>query len=239
MTIGKVALITGSSRGIGLEIAKTLYRNNYSVSLISRNKDELQRSFGKSKNALFIKCDVSSVDDIKSAVAQTIKRFGRIDILVNNAGVNLRTDFMHTTKEEWNEVINTNLTSVFFISQFVGNIMLKQKGGSIINISSVLGIKADSVSVQYGVSKGAIITLTKYLAKTFAPNISVNCIAPGFVNTGWHSDKSPERIQSIIERIPMKRFAEPKEVAQLAFFLASQGRYITGETIIMDGGYSL
>src|SRR3989344_5691441 len=106
MTIGKVALITGSSRGIGLEIAKTLYRNNYSVSLISRNKDELQRSFGKSKNALFIKCDVSSVDDIKSAVAQTIKRFGRIDILVNNAGVNLRTDFMHTTKEEWNEAIN-------------------------------------------------------------------------------------------------------------------------------------
>lgn len=239
MTIRKVALITGSSRGIGLEIAKILYRNNYSVSLISRNKDELQHSFGKSKNALFIKCDVASVEDLKSAVSQTVKRFGKIDVLVNNAGINLRTDLMHTTKEEWDEVINTNLTSIFFISQFVGSVMLKQKGGSIINISSILGIKADSVSVQYGVSKGAIVTLTKYLAKAFAPNISVNCIAPGFVNTSWHSDKSPERIQSIIERIPMKRFAEPIEVAQLALFLASQGRYITGETIVMDGGYSL
>ena len=223
----KVALITGSSRGIGLEIAKILYKKGYAVSLLSRNKKELQESFGKKKDALFLKCDVSSIEDIKSAVSHTINRFGRIDVLVNNAGVNPRTDFFSTGKNDWEKTMNTNLASVFFMSQVVGDLMLKQRKGCIINISSVLGIKPDSVSVQYGVSKGAIIALTKYLAKTLAPYINVTCIAPGFVNTGWHSDKSPDTIKKITDKIPLKRFADPKEIAQLALFLVAEGKYIT------------
>lgn len=235
----KVVLITGSSRGIGLEIGKLLKSKGYALSVISRREEDLKSVYGGEDSVLFLECDVSSISELRNAVVKTIEKFNRIDVLINNAGVNMRSDFINTKEEEWEKVVNTNLRSAFFLSQFVGKIMLKQKEGHIINISSILGIKVDSVSVQYGVSKSALITLTKYLAKLFAPHIKVNCIAPGFIDTTWHEEKTEQRINKIIEKIPLKRFGQPKEIAELCYFLITKGNYITGETIVIDGGYTL
>ena len=235
----KVALITGSSRGIGLEIGKLLKNEGYVLSVISRKKEDLRFAYEDEDSVLSLECDVSSTRDLRNAVTKTIEKFNRIDVLVNNAGVNVRSDFINTKEEEWEKAINTNVRGAFFLSQSVGKIMLKQKEGQIINISSILGMKADSVSVQYGISKSALITLTKYLAKLFAPYIRVNCIAPGFIDTDWHEEKTKQRINKIIEKIPLKRFGQPKEIAELCYFLITKGHYITGETIVIDGGYIL
>ncbi len=239
MKTNKVVLITGASKGIGYEIGKLLEKEGFSLSLSCRHKENLVSTFGEKSSNLLLECDVSSIEDINKLVKETIKKFGKIDVLINNAGLNQRVDFMSTSEKDWSNIIDTNLRSTFFLSQLVGGHMLKKKSGKIINISSILGITADSVTVQYGVSKSALITLTKYVAKLFAPYVTVNSISPGFVETDWHKDKTKERIKKITNKIPLKRFAKPEEIAELCHFLISKGDYITGENIVIDGGYLL
>jgi len=235
----KVALITGSSRGIGLEIAKMMLNEGYRLTVLSRKKENLMRMFQNDQDVLPIECDVSSLYDLQTAVDMTMEKFSRIDVLINNAGINIRKDFEDTKIDDWERMMDTNLKSSFFLTKYVGDVMFKQKDGNIINISSVLGIKPDSVSVLYGISKSALIMMTKYVAKLYAPHVRVNCIAPGFVDTDWHKDKSPDRINKITQQIPLKRFAQAKEIAELCLFLITKGHYFTGETIVIDGGYSL
>ncbi len=241
MNNNKVVLVTGASRGIGFASAKLFYSLGYSLSLVSRNLNNLQEAWRgcDSSRILFLDYDLSEKANYKKIIELTTNRFSRIDVLVNNVGVNIRTPFLQYSQEEWSKVMDTNLTSAVFLSQAVGKLMQDQGSGKIINIASILGLKADSVSIAYGVSKAALISFTKYLAKELAPQVNVNCIAPGFVETAWHETKTEERINKIKAKIPLQRFAKPEEIADLVVFLVKKGDYLTGEVLVIDGGYTL
>ena len=236
----KIVLITGAAKGIGKAIAKEFLRNDFFVLIndkdiktVKKTEIELKKI---SNNFCFIRADISNSTEVNNMIRIIQRNYKKVDVLVNNVGINIRSSFEDVTLEEWNEVFNTNLTSPFFLTQKL--IPLINKNGNIIFTSSILGIKADSVSIQYGVSKAAVIMLAKYLAKILAPDIRVNCIVPGFVNTDWHKTKTEKRIKSINFKIPLKRFATPDEIAKVCLFLI-RNKYIIGTPIVVDGGYLL
>lgn len=239
----KVALITGSSRGIGKAIA--LYFAKEGAKIIvnySHAKEEAEKVVDEIKKmgteVIAIKCDVSDEKQIKEMIENIVKRFGVLDILVNNAGVVFDTHYLDRTIEQWNQTLATNLTGNFLCTKHCAPIMLK-KGGVIINISSTNAINAFSpYAMDYDASKAGILILTKDFAKELAPKIRVNAIAPGWVNTEMNKNLPQEFIKKEIEKIYLKRFAQPEEIAKTALFLASDdSNYITGATIIIDGGY--
>ncbi len=242
---GRVAIVTGGTRGIGRAIVKMLcnkgatclftYVSNQSLA------EELSKEI-KSEDGLAIplKVDVRDFEGAKEAVLKA-KELGRYDILINNAGITRDRAFMLMSPEEWREVIDTNLTGVFNITRASIITFLKQQSGSIVNISSVSGIHPVPGQVNYASSKAGIIGFTKALAREVAQyNIRVNCIAPGFVETDMTERLSEKLRQRLLETIPLKRFATPEEVARIALFLAGdESRYITGQTIEIDGGLGL
>ena len=243
--MNKVVLVTGSSRGIGKAIVTDFAEKGYNV-VINYRKEEneankLREELENKHNiqAITIKADVSNEQEVKNMVQQIVDRFGNIDVLVNNAGIAIDKEFEDRTVEDWQITLNTNLIAPFLVSKYVGNEMLKNEKGKIINISSTNGINAFfPTSIDYDASKAALINLTHNLAIQFAPNINVNCVAPGWVNTDMNKELPKELIEEETSKIYKRRFAEPSEIAKVVTFLASDDAdFINDEVIKVDGGY--
>ena len=243
---GKIAIVTGSTKGIGRAIAIGYAEEGATVIVCGRSEDlaknlaqELTR---KGKKAVAMKLDVTSHDGINQVVNQVMKQFSRIDILVNNAGISpIWKRAEETGKEAWDQIIATNLTGAFLCAQAVGKVMIKQKSGKIINMTSVGGEVALPRLVAYCASKAGIISLTQVLAAEWAQhNILVNAIGPSYVETEFTAGLRGN--QAIYDDLKnknlLKRFAQPEEIVGVAIFLASdESNYITGQTIFVDGGW--
>lgn len=240
----KTVLITGSSRGIGRETAKVFAKNGYNV-VINYNKSEKEaKSLYDELNlegysVRMYKADVSNVDEVNQLINYTIGQFEAIDVLVNNAGISRVNLFTDITNEEWDEVMSVNLNGVFFATRKALQYMKDQGSGKIINIASIWGLVGGASEVHYSASKGAIIALTKALAKEVGPsNIQVNCVAPGVIKTDMLEGLSKETFDSLIEDTPLMRLGEPKDIAECVFYLASdKANFITGQVISPNGGF--
>lgn len=242
---GKVALITGSSRGIGKELAKGFAREGARVVLHGRDKERLGGA-AKELEALGAECftvsgDVSSSEDVSKMVEEATERFGRIDILVNNAGVNPFILEAEKIKEDgWDEVMKVNLKGVFLCSQAVGRKMIEQGGGAILNMASAVGFFGEQGFLPYSVSKAGVMVMTRVLAYEWSRyHIRVNAIAPGFIAAGMNTPvlKRETLVSGLAQRVPLKRLGRAEEVVQIALFLASdEASYVNGATVVADGG---
>lgn len=238
----KVAIITGASRGIGREIAKTLAKQNIKIIANycnSRNRaEELQEELKKENIEIdIIKADVSKRDECKKLVEFAIEKYGEIDILINNAGIAEYKLFTDETDEDWNRVINTNLYSAFAMCQEVIPNMIQNKRGCIINISSVWGIVGASLEVLYSVSKAGMDGLTKGLAKELGPSgIRVNSIAPGVIDTDMCKDFTKEELNELESEIPLGKIGLPEDIAKCVKWLIDDN-YTTGQIISINGGW--
>ena len=238
----KTVLITGASRGIGASIANKFAKNNYNIIinyLNSKEKAEILKKELENKykaECITIKADISKEEDVKEMTKIAIDKFKKIDVLVNNAGLAIDTIFIDKTVDNLKKILSTNLIGTFLVSKYISKYM--PDNSSIINISSTNGI--DTVypySMDYDASKAGVINLTKNLAIEFAPKIRVNSVAPGWVNTDMNKELSKEFKQEETNKILLNRFAEPKEIAEVVYFLASnKASYINGTTIRVDGG---
>ena len=238
----KVAIITGASQGIGKGMAETFSKAGAHVACVSRNKDNL-KSVADSliKNggvASFYTCDVSSLDAFQNTIKEIEENHGSVDILVNNAGVCKDKLIMRMSEDDWNKVININLNGAFNGIKAVSQIMIKQRAGRIINISSIVGLIGNPGQANYAASKAGLIGLSKSAAKELAPRgITVNAIAPGYIATDMTDQITGQSKESIITKIPLGRIGSPSDIAASALFLASdEAGYITGQTLTVDGG---
>jgi 3-oxoacyl-[acyl-carrier protein] reductase len=242
---GRVALITGSGRGIGKAIALAFAREKAHVVINDIHpEDELEKVAheitGLGVKSLSIQADVSQSDEVKEMIGKIQKTFQRLDILVNNAGIIRRGTIETVTEEEWDEVIRVNLKGTFNCCKAVVGIMKRQRMGKIVNVSSVAGKTGDITSAPgYGPSKAAIDALTKTLARQLAQHgINVNAVAPHAIETEMSAQWSEEKRKSIIEAIPLKRLGKPEDVAEAVLFLASdKANFITGEILDVNGGF--
>ena len=239
----KCALITGATRGIGKQIAITLAKQGYNIALNYRKEnEELENSKKEIEEigvqVLAVKGDVSNFEDCENFVKQVIERFGQIDVLVNNAGITKDMLLMRMKKEDFEQVIDTNLVGTFNVTKNVVPYMMKARSGRIINISSVVGISGNAGQTNYSASKAGIIGFTKSLAKEIASrNILVNAVAPGFIETNMTDVLKDDVKQEIAKNIPLKRMGTAQDVANVVKFLASDdSSYITGQVINVDGG---
>ena len=239
----KVAIITGGSRGIGKSICKTFAQNGCNIAFTYNNSKESAESLAKELNGSGIKAkayksDASNFDDATKLVEDVLDDFGKIDILVNNAGIKKDNLLMRMEKSDFDSVINTNLSSVFNLTKASIKTFLKQRNGSIINISSVVGVKGNAGQSNYSASKAGIIGFSKSIALELGSrNIRSNVIAPGFIETDMTNSLSEDVINSWKESIPLKRGGNPSDVGNACVFLASDlSSYITGQTLHVDGG---
>jgi len=242
--MNKTVLVTGGSRGIGrstvIEFAKKGYNVVINYSSSENKALELKKEVEENYQVkvLAIKADVSNEEEVEKMVTDIINEFGTIDCLVNNAGIAIDTFYEDKTKENFMKTLNTNLIGPFLVSKEVGKYMLKEKKGTIINVSSTNGI--DTVypeSLDYDASKAGLISLTKNLALVYAPYIRVNSVAPGWVKTDMSKDLDEDFVEKENKKIILERFAEPSEIAKVIVFLASDdASYINGEVIRVDGG---
>jgi len=241
----KVALITGGAQGIGEAIARKLASEGASITIIDVNLEKAKataddiKKLGVETEAY--KADVSNTSEVQKVVDEIFEKFKRIDILVNNAGITRDTLMMRMTEQDWDLVININLKGAFNFTKAVTKIMAKQRSGSIINISSVVGLFGNAGQANYSASKAGLIGLTKSTAKEFAiRNVRANAIAPGFIKTAMTDKLSKEVIDKYLENIPLKTLGTPEDVANAVLFLASDlSSYITGEVIRVDGGLAM
>ncbi|MEC1067269.1 3-oxoacyl-[acyl-carrier-protein] reductase [Priestia megaterium] len=243
MLQGKVAVVTGASRGIGRAVAIELGKLgakvvvNYSGSEAKALEvvDEIK---GLGRDAIAVQANVAESDSVQAMIKEAISTFGSVDILVNNAGITRDNLLMRMKEDEWDDVINTNLKGVFLCTKAVTRQMMKQRAGRIINISSIVGVSGNAGQANYVAAKSGVIGLTKTTAKELASrNITVNAVAPGFIATDM-TDKLNEEVQAeMLKQIPLASFGQPEDVANAVAFLASDAsRYITGQTIHVDGG---
>ncbi|HEY5054036.1 MAG TPA: 3-oxoacyl-[acyl-carrier-protein] reductase [Solirubrobacterales bacterium] len=239
---GKACLVTGGSRGIGRAIALELGRQGAFVAVgYAHNEaaaEEVAAEIAKSGGKAFaFGCDVQDPAAIEPAVAGVVERLGKIDVLVNNAGITRDRSLAKMSSEEWDAVLQTNLSSVFHLTALVLPHMVKAAYGRIINISSVIGIHGNFGQANYAAAKAGIIGFTKSAALELArKGVTVNAIAPGFIETEMIAAMPDEVRARILEKIPMGRFGRPEEIAQAVAFLVSNGEYITGQVITIDGG---
>ena len=241
--MSKVAFITGSTRGIGKQIAITLAENGYDIAInyrkenddLANTKNEIEK---KSVKCLAVQGDVSNFEDCERFVKEIIEEYGKIDVLVNNAGITKDTLLMRMKREDFEDVIDVNLVGTFNVTKNVINYMLKARSGRIINISSVVGIAGNAGQTNYSASKAGIIGFTKSLAKEVASRgILANVVAPGFITTDMTAILKEDIKEEIAKSIPLKRMGEAKDVANVVKFLASDdSSYITGQVINVDGG---
>jgi 3-oxoacyl-[acyl-carrier protein] reductase len=243
MLNGKTAVVTGGSRGIGRAIAITLaeagadivifYAGNHAAA-----EETIQSVREKGRQGLALKVDVSDKEQVDAAMKEVVSTFGRVDILVNNAGITRDNLLMRMKEDEWDQVIATNLKGAFLCTKAVIRPMLKQKGGRIINISSVVGVAGNQGQANYVAAKAGLIGLTKTTAKELASRgITVNAIAPGFIETDMTSVLDESLKEQMRSEIPLGYYGTPQDIAEAVKFLASDSaRYITGQTIHVDGG---
>jgi 2-deoxy-D-gluconate 3-dehydrogenase len=240
---GKVALVTGGNGGIGLGMAKGLADAGAAIMVAGRNAEKNRRAveeLGAKADAIAV--DIAQEGGSAAAVDAAVKKFGRLDIVVNNAGTNIRKPPQDYSLQEWNDVLNINLTSMFTCSQ-AAYPHLRAQGGKIINIGSVLSVFGASFAAPYGASKGAVVQLSKSLAVAWAPdNIQVNAVLPGWIETDL-TKRAREQVSGLHERVlartPAARWGVPGDLAGVAVFLASRASdFVTGTTIAVDGGYA-
>ena len=241
----KVSVVTGAAKGIGREIALRFAQEGADVAAWDVKTDEMEslktEIEGKGRRFLGLQVDVSDFDTVKTAVENVLDGFSRIDILINNAGITRDNLIIRMSEVDWDSVIDVNLKGVFNCTKAISRVMLKQKSGRIINISSVIGIFGNAGQSNYAASKGGIISFTKSIAKELASRgITVNAIAPGFIDTGMTGLLGDEVREKYLQSVPLRRMGTGKDVAEAALFLASdQASYITGETIRVDGGLAM
>lgn len=235
-----VLLVTGSSSGIGKEIVLRYAKEGYDVIInYNNNKEEAMKVLDEVKKynvkAIVIKCDVSNEDEVKNMLEVIKKEYGKVDVLVNNAGISIDTTFEDKTIDNFRRILDVNLIGAFLVSKYISSIMDK---GVIINISSTNGIDTNYVeSLDYDASKAGLISLTHNLAKYFAPNIRVNAICPGWVNTNMNKNLDEDFIKNELSKIKLGRFAEASEIAD-AVYNISKCTYINDSVIRVDGGES-
>ena len=239
----KVAIVTGGTRGIGRAIALKLADKGANIVINYRNSDKEAEELKaileeKGVKVLTVKCDISNFEDSKNLMDKCKEVFGKIDILVNNAGITKDTLIMRMKEEDFDSVIDVNLKGTFNCAKHASAIMLKQRFGKIINMTSVVGIAGNAGQVNYAASKAGVIGLTKSLAKELGSRgITVNAVAPGFINTDMTASLSEKVKEEASKNIPLKRLGDPEDVANLVGFLASDAaNYITGQVINVDGG---
>lgn len=239
----KTVFVTGASRGIGKEVALKYAENGYDVIInyVSDKTDveALEKEFKeKGADTLILKADVSNPEEVQNVVDKAIEKFGKIDVLVNNAGITRDNLLMRMTEEEFDKVLEINLKGTFLVTKAVTKYMMKKRSGSIINLSSVVGVAGNAGQCNYSASKAGIIGFTKSIAKELASrNIRANAVAPGFIETDMTAVLSDSVKESIHNQIPLKRMGKAKEVAELIYFLGSEkSSYITGQVINIDGG---
>ncbi len=239
MSDRKVALVTGGSRGIGRGCALELARAGYDIAINFAGNEEAANKTVEDIKALGVdaeafKFDVSDKDAADNGVAKVLERFGRIDVLVNNAGITRDGLFMRMSADNWNAVINTNLSSAFNVSQPVVKVMMKQRSGAIVNMASVVGVSGNAGQANYSAAKAGLIGLTKTLAKELGSRgIRVNAVAPGFINTDMTKDLDTSKF---LDYIPLKRLGEVEDIAKAVKFLAVDTDYVTGQVLEVDGG---
>ncbi|MCF0138554.1 3-oxoacyl-[acyl-carrier-protein] reductase [Acidaminococcus fermentans] len=241
--VGKVALVTGGSRGIGRAIALKLAENGADVAINYAGNtaaaEEVKAAIEQmGRKALLIQCSVADTDGVQAMVNQVVKELGRLDILVNNAGITRDGLLMRMKEADWDDVMNTNLKGVYNCSKAVMRTMMKQKSGRIVNMASVVGEMGNAGQANYAAAKAGVIGFTKSLAKEVASRgITVNAIAPGFIATDMTSVLSDDQKAEMARTIPLGRAGQPEDVANAVLFLASEGAaYITGQVLNVDGG---
>lgn len=240
---GKTAIVTGGSRGIGRAAALTLAEAGADVAVIyagntAAAEETVRLIEEKGRKGLAIQCDVADEAAVAAMVKDVKKELGRIDILVNNAGITRDGLLMIMKEEDWQAVLDTNLTGAFHCTKAVTRLMMKQRSGSIINITSVVGETGNAGQANYAAAKAGLIGFTKSVAKELASrNIRCNAIAPGCIETDMTAVLGEDTVDAMIQTIPMGRVAQPEEVAKAVLFLASDdASYITGQTLNVDGG---
>lgn len=246
MLKGKAAIITGGIRGIGKAIAREFCENGADVLLCYRSNDEQARKTaeelaGFGTRIELLKGDVADPETAKAAVAKAKECFGRVDILVNNAGITRDKLLMRMSDTDFTDVISANLNGSFYFLSAAAKVMIKQKSGRIINLSSVAGVKGNPGQVNYSASKAGVVGMTMSAAKELGRRgITVNAIAPGFIDTDMTAVMTDDQKAKAAEAISLGRTGKPEDVAKTALFLASDGAsYITGQTICVDGGLNM
>ncbi len=244
----KKILVTGGTRGIGAGVVRTAMAEGAEVAFIFQQNVEMANDLSRELTArnpgrrcLPFQCDVANTEETREKIKAIISELGRIDALVNNAGITRDAGLGRMRREQWDAVINTNLGSMFNVTQPVLLQLVKQRNGSIINMTSFAGIYGSTAQTNYAASKGGIIAFTKALSKEVAEHgVRVNSIAPGFIETEMVSFMTEERLKYMKSQIPVGRFGTPEDVAHLVCFLASdRSSYITGQVIQIDGGLVL
>ena len=240
---GRVALITGAGKGIGEGIALGMAEAGADVALIARTAADLDRVAERvralGRKAFVLPADLAQIEALPDLVAKVLAVYPRIDILVNCAGIQRRMAVLDATVEGWNEVMNTNLRSAYFLTQAVGKGMVAQRYGKIVSIASMTTYRGFHMISPYGISKAGLANFTRYLAVEWAPyNVQANAIAPGWITTPMTQQMGEDRVRWVCEHVPQGKFGTPRDVAGLAVFLASSAAdYITGQTIPVDGGF--
>jgi 3-oxoacyl-[acyl-carrier protein] reductase len=239
---GKVAIVTGGSRGIGLAIARLLAEDGASVVVSGRDAARLDAAVKELEAlggpALGVAADAARREDVERLIEATRERFGRIDVVVNNAGMTRDQLLVRMKDDDWDQVLDTNLRGVFLMTRAAAKVMMRQKSGRIINISSTAGAMGNPGQVNYSAAKAGVIGLTKAAARELAHwNILVNAVAPGLIETDMTATISAEARETLIQQVPLKRSGQVREVAEVVRFLAGDGAsYITGQTIHVNGG---
>jgi 3-oxoacyl-[acyl-carrier protein] reductase len=241
----RVVLVTGSATGIGRAVAWRFAERGFAVTVnYSKSKNEAEETADgvriRGGLAIVVEADIADDTAVRVMVERTVESFGGLDVLVNNAATTYfvpHTDLDGLTGQVWDDILNVNLKGTFFACR-AAMPLLKARGGNIVNIASVAGVAGSGSSIAYAASKGAVITLTKSLAKAFAPEVRVNAVAPGPVQTRWLADHQ-DMIESAMKLTPLKRPATPDDVAAVVLFLADQTSLMTGQILVVDGGRTI
>lgn len=242
---GKVALITGGGRGIGRDIALLFAREGADIALCDVNKEIAQSTQQEiealGRRAASFATDVTAFKQVEEMVNLILDNFKHIDILVNNAGITRDNLLLRMSEDDWDKVLAVNLKGVFNCTKAVSRVMLKQRSGKIVSIASIIGMMGNAGQANYAASKGGIISFTKSVARELASrHINANAVAPGFIQTAMTDKLNEEQRQAMLANIPLNRLGVPADVAQACLFLASsESDYITGQTIVVDGGMSM
>lgn len=244
--VSKVALVTGGGTGVGRSTSLQLARRGYNVAInYSRSKDDAESTAAEVRElgvrAITIECNVANDERVRAMLARCQSELGRLDVVVNNAGMTHfveHSDLEAMTEDKWDEILAVNLKGPFFVSRAAIPVMRATGGGAIVNVASVAGIAGAGSSIAYAASKGGLITLTKSLAKAFAPDIRVNAVCPGPIISRWLADHQ-DMVQAAMKLTPLKRASSTDDVADAVTFLACDAEMMTGQALVVDGGRTI